>query len=199
MAVTYRKAVIQDIDILAPMAEKGLARAMVSVTTLDPKLARTMEPRVPRPDKRFAAMKALAEAGIPTGTMQGPMIPGLSDHELESLMEKGREAGAVFAAYTLLRLPLEVAPLFEEWLRAFTPNRAERVLGLMNAINGGRIYDVNWSRGDGPRHEIALLLARRFEAARRRLGLREAPPLRGDLFRVPRAPSPQGDLFGGEK
>ena len=194
--LTKSDLITRDIDILAPMAEKGLARAMVSVTTLDPRLARTMEPRVPRPDKRFAAMKALADAGIPTGTMQGPMIPGLSDHELESLMETAAKQGASYAAYTLLRLPLEVAPLFQEWLETFCPDRASRVLNLMKAINGGKIYDVNWSRGDGPRHEIAQLLARRFEAGRKKHGFHNPPPMRGDLFRVPVSQTNQRDLFG---
>ena len=194
--LTKSDLITRDIDILAPMAEKGLARAMISATTMDPKLARTMEPRVPRPDKRFAAMKALAEAGIPTGTMQGPMIPGLSDHELEGLMEHAAEQGASYAAYTLLRLPLEVAPLFKEWLETFCPDRAPRVLNLMKAINGGKLYDVNWSRGDGPRHEINQLLARRFQKACRKLGFTTPPPMRIDRFRVPVKPNAQGDLFG---
>ncbi|MEM9234361.1 MAG: radical SAM protein, partial [Pseudomonadota bacterium] len=159
-------------------------------------LARTMEPRVPRPEKRFAAIRGLAEAGVPTGAMHGPMIPGLSDHELESLMERSRSEGAIYAAYTLLRLPLEVAPLFEEWLETFTPNRAGRVISLMKAINGGKIYDVTWSRGDGPRHEISQLLARRFQKAYRKYGFIEAPKMRNDLFRVPVAKDGQQDLFG---
>lgn len=194
--LTKSDLITRDIDLLAPLAAKGLARAMVSITTFDAKLARTMEPRCPRPDKRFAAMRALVDAGIPTGTMQGPMIPGLSDHELEGLMEHAAEQGASFAAYTLLRLPLEVAPLFEEWLETFCPDRAGRVLNLMKALNGGKIYDVSWSRGDGPRHEIAQLLARRFQKMCRKLGFTSSPPMRTDLFRVPRSSSAQGDLFG---
>ncbi|MEM6650698.1 MAG: PA0069 family radical SAM protein, partial [Pseudomonadota bacterium] len=184
--LTKSDLILRDLDILAPMAKKGLVRAMVSVTTLDPKLSRAMEPRVPRPDKRIAAIKGLADAGIPTGTMQGPMIPGLSDHELENLMTKGREAGAQYATYTVLRLPQEVAPLFEEWLKAFAPNYANRVLNHLREMNGGKLYDVNWSRGHGPKGVYMHLIAQRFEAARKRLGFSEMPPLRCDLFSPPR-------------
>jgi DNA repair photolyase len=194
--LTKSDLILRDLDILGPMAARGLARAMVSITTLDPRLARAMEPRVPRPEKRLAAIEGLAGAGIPTGTMQGPMIPGLSDHELETLMERSRSAGAGYAAYTLLRLPQEVAPLFEEWLQTFAPNHATRVLRHIREMNGGRLYDVNWSRGDGPKNPYALLVKQRFETAYRRLGVRELPPLRTDLFAPPAVPSQQGDLFG---
>ncbi|WOI53756.1 PA0069 family radical SAM protein [Parvularcula sp. LCG005] len=194
--LTKSDLIMRDIDVLSGMAQRGLARAMVSVTTLDRRLARAMEPRCPRPDRRLLAIKALSEAGIPTGIMLGPMIPGLSDHELDALMEEGRAHGAVYAAYTILRLPQEVAPLFQEWLEAFAPNHARKVMNHIREMNDGKIYDVNWSRAEGPRGAYAHLLKQRFDAAWRRHGYREMPRLRTDRFAVPRAPSDQGDLFG---
>ncbi|WP_049782022.1 PA0069 family radical SAM protein [Parvularcula bermudensis] len=193
--LTKSDLILRDLDILGPMAKKGLVRAMLSITTQDARLARTMEPRCPRPDKRFAALEGLAQAGIPTGVMHGPLIPGLSDHELEALMEKARDKGATFAAYTLIRLPIEVADLFQEWLKAYTPHRYDRVIGHIKSMNGGRLYDVNWSRGDGPKNPVALLVAQRFAAAYRRLGFQNFPPLRTDLFCPPKPPRAQADLF----
>lgn len=193
--LTKSDLILRDLDILGPMAERGLTRAMVSVTTLNPKLARAMEPRVPRPDKRIAAIKRLVEAGIPTGVMHGPLIPGLSDMELDRLMATAREAGAQYAAYAVLRLPQEVAPLFEEWLRAFTPDRADKVLNMIREMNGGRIYDANWSRVKGHKGAYAALLHQRYQAAWRKNQMDEMPPLRTDLFRVPRKPDPQMSLF----
>lgn len=194
--LTKSDLILRDLDLLVPMARRGIARAMISITTEDAALARAMEPRAPTPDKRFAAVTGLAAAGIPTGTVHGPMIPGLTDHELEALMARAREAGASYAAYTLLRLPLEVAPLMEEWLHDHAPHHAQKVLGKMRALNGGKLYDVNWSRGEGPRAIEAVLLKQRYEAALRRLQFGEMPPLRTDLFAVPKAPSAQGELFG---
>ncbi len=193
--LTKSDLVLRDLDLIAPMAARGLARVMLSITTLDGKLARAMEPRAPRPDLRLAAVGALAEAGVPTGTVHGPMIPGLSDHELEGLMEAAADRGATYAAYTVLRLPQEVAGLFEEWLEAFAPNRKARVLRALREMNGGRVYDPLWSRAREPRTAYTQLMQARFAAAYRRLGFREMPRLRCDLFGVPTAPSAQAELF----
>lgn len=194
--LTKSDLILRDLDLIAPLAEAGLARAMVSITTLDRQLARAMEPRAPTPQKRLDAVRRLADAGIPTGVVHGPIIPGLSDPELETLMAEARGAGATYAAYTMLRLPLEVAGLFEEWLATFAPNRASRVLGHLRDMNGGRTHDPNWSREHGPKGAFAQLIHQRFQMAHRRLGFDEMPGLRTDLFAVPRQPSPQGDLFG---
>ena len=193
--LTKSDLVLRDLDILAPMAARGLVRVMLSITTLDGGLARAMEPRAPRPDLRVEAVRVLAKAGVPTGVVHGPMIPGLSDHELERLMTTSREAGATYAAYTLLRLPQEVAGLFEEWLDAHAPNAKARVLRHLTEINGGRIYDVRWSRVEAPRAPYAVLLERRFARAYRALGFTQMPSLRCDLFAVPREASPQTELF----
>ncbi|WP_036766708.1 PA0069 family radical SAM protein [Parvularcula oceani] len=193
--LTKSDLVLRDLDLLAPMAAQGLARVMLSITTLDGRLARAMEPRAPRPDKRLEAVRVLAKAGVPTGTVHGPMIPGLSDSELESLMEASAERGATYAAYTVLRLPLEVADLFEEWLETFAPNRKDRVLRHLRDMNGGRIYDAQWSRAEEPRSVYARLIRERFAAAYRRLRFEEMPSLRTDLFAVPPEERPQLSLF----
>ena len=193
--LTKSDLVLRDLDLIAPMAKDGLARVMLSITTLDAKLARAMEPRAPRPDKRLEAVRVLALADVPTGTVHGPMIPGLSDHELERLMEAASDCGAAYAAYTLLRLPQEVAGLFEEWLEAHAPNHKARVLRHLRDLNGGRIYDPRWSRAEEPRGLIAQLLSQRFARAYRRLGFTAMPSLRCDRFAVPSAPSSQAELF----
>ncbi|MEM9421627.1 MAG: PA0069 family radical SAM protein [Pseudomonadota bacterium] len=195
--LTKSALIVRDTDLLVSMAERGLARALLSVTTLDKGLARAMEPRASRPDKRLEAITRLSEAGIPTGVVHGPMIPGLNDHELEGLMEAAREAGARFATYTPLRLPQEVAGLFQEWLETFAPNHASKVLRHLREMNGGKLYDPYWSREAGPKGPYSQLLKARFAKAWRRLGFVNAPLLRTDLFKVP-APSGstlQGDLF----
>ena len=194
--LTKSDLVLRDLDLLAPMAARGLARVMLSITTLDGRLARAMEPRAPRPAKRLEAVRVLAMAGVPTGTVHGPMIPGLSDHELEGLMAASRERGATYAAYTLLRLPREVAGLFEEWLDAFAPNHKARVLRHLRDLNGGRIYDPRWSRAEEPRGAVAQLLAQRFARSYRALGFEAMPALRCDRFAVPASDAGQSDLFG---
>ncbi|MEM9810050.1 MAG: PA0069 family radical SAM protein [Pseudomonadota bacterium] len=194
--LTKSDMILRDLDILQSMAERDLVRAMLSITTLDRGLARSMEPRAPTPAKRLDAVRQLAAAGIPTGTVHGPMIPGLSDHELEHLMASSREAGAQFSAYTLLRLPQEVGPLFEEWLEAVAPHRKARVLGHIRDINGGKLYDVKRSRGGGPRGAYADLLAQRFRAAETRLGFAPMPSPTSQHFKRPYQASQQTDLFG---
>ncbi|MCA8880898.1 MAG: PA0069 family radical SAM protein [Rhodobacteraceae bacterium] len=178
----------RDIDILSEMAAVGLVQVGIAVTTLDRDLARRMEPRVPAPARRLAVIRRLAEAAVPVRVMFSPVIPALTDHEIEPVLTAAREAGAQAASWVLLRLPLEVAPLFEAWLATHYPGRASRVLGRVRETQGGRIYDPRFGkrmRGEGAH---ATLIARRFEVAMARLGLaRDLPPLRNDLFRVPQA------------
>ncbi len=187
LAIITKSGLIErDLDILAPMAAQGLAKAAVSITTLDPKLARDMEPRAATPRRRLDAVRALSQAGVPTRVMAAPMIPGLTDHELEAILSAGKDAGAVSAGYILLRLPREIATLFEEWLHAARPGAAARVLSLVRQSRGGRAYQSDWyvrGRGTGP---VADALRARFDMAARRLGLNTPQPaLRTDLFQAP--------------
>jgi DNA repair photolyase len=171
--VTKSALVTRDIDILAPMAAKRLARVALSVTTLDRELARTLEPRASTPPKRLAAIRALAAAGIPTSVMVAPIIPALTDAEMESILETAREAGAEGAGYVLLRLPLEIKDLFIEWLEAHAPDKARRVLDLVRSVRDGRLNDPSFGsrmRGQGP---YAELINQRFHLATRRLGFTE--------------------------
>ncbi|MGE0408442.1 MAG: radical SAM protein, partial [Amphiplicatus sp.] len=170
---------------------------MLSVTTLDPTLARALEPRATPPHRRLAAIKALAEAGVPVGVMTAPMIPGLNDNEMESILEAAKDAGARFAGYTVIRLPLEVSTLFREWLEAVFPDRAARVLRHIREMNGGRDYDPKWSRAREPKSVFARLIGERFDLAARRLGLDE-PPQKLDRrrFRIPVEKTAQLSLFG---
>jgi DNA repair photolyase len=196
--VTKSALVQRDIDILAPMAAKRLAHVFVSVTTLDRELARKMEPRAAMPPRRLETIRALSQAGIPTGVMAAPMIPALNDHELERILEAAAEAGATSAGYILLRLPLEIKDLFAEWLEAHAPGRARHVLELVRDMRGGALYDSAWGRrmkGEGP---YAELLKRRFELARKRLGLdRNAERWEFDLtlFRPPPKAGDQLELL----
>ncbi len=195
--LTKSQLITRDLDILGPMAEKKLTRAMVSITTQDKALARSMEPRASAPKWRFEAIRRLADAGVSTGIMTGPMIPGLNDDEMETIMEKAAELGATFSAMTILRLPLEVSPLFQEWLEAYAPNRAKRIMRHIRDMNGGRDYDANWSRGREITTPYAQLIRERNRAARARLGFdRESAPIDLSLFRVPSEVSGQMDLFG---
>ena len=194
--LTKAHLITRDIDIIAPMAAKNLARTMISITTEDKKLARSMEPRASAPVRRFDAIRELAGAGVPVGIMTGPMIPGLNDSEMETIMEKAADLGATFSAHTILRLPLEVSPLFQEWLEAFAPTRAKRILRHIRDMNGGRDYDPHWSRGREIKTPYALLINQRNAAARARLGFdRERAPLDLTQFRAPSDASGQFDLF----
>lgn len=199
VSILTKNALIErDLDILGPMAERRLSRAMISITTQDRKLARAMEPRTSTPEKRFAALKAIADRGIPAGIMLGPMIPGLNDSEMESLMERAVDAGASYSAMTILRLPLEVSQLFQEWLEVFAPNRAKRIMNHIRQMNGGRDYDPAWSRGQEIRTTFARLITDRYHAARARTGLTEREHERAldcGQFRVPSSVTGQGDLF----
>jgi DNA repair photolyase len=194
--LTKAHLITRDLDILAPMAQKNLTRAMVSITTQDKALARSMEPRASAPPKRFEAIKRLAEAGVETGIMTGPMIPGLNDDEMEAIMEKAAGLGATFSAHTIIRLPLEVSPLFQEWLEAYAPNRARRIMRHIRDMNGGKNYDPYWSRGGEIKTPYALLIGQRNRAARARLGFdRERSRLDLTQFRVPSEISGQLGLF----
>ncbi|MGN6551119.1 MAG: PA0069 family radical SAM protein [Pararhizobium sp.] len=184
--VTKSALVMRDIDILAPMAEKGLARVALSITSLDRKLARAMEPRAATPPRRLEAVRALAEAGIPTSVMVAPIVPGLNDHEIERILDSAHAAGARSAGYVLLRLPLEVSPLFRDWLLRNYPDRYRHVMSLVRSMRGGKDYDAEFGkrmRGAGP---YAWQLGRRFDLAAKRLGLNlERRSLRTDLFVPP--------------
>jgi DNA repair photolyase len=195
--ITKSALIARDADIIGPMGARGLARAFVSVTTLDRKLARAMEPRASAPDRRLAAIRALTDAGAPVGVGFAPVIPGLNDHELEAVLAAAARAGAVSAMYVTLRLPLEIKDLFREWLEAERPDRARKVMSLIRQMRRGRDYDPDWGvrmRGEGP---IADLIAARFARAVAAHGLdRPRPPLRLDLFKRPAAERAQMDLFG---
>lgn len=194
--VTKGTLIERDLDILGDMAGQGLVRVGVSVTTLDADLSRRMEPRAPAPERRLETIRRLTQAGVPVRVMTSPVVPGLTDHELERLLEAGRAAGAVAASWVMLRLPLEVAPLFREWLGAHYPDRAGRVMGLVREMHGGRDYDAEWGRrmrGTGPYAEI---IARRFDLAVKRLGLAtHLPDLPAEKFRVPPRKGDQLALF----
>jgi DNA repair photolyase len=189
--VTKSALVLRDLDLLAPMARKGLVKVALSVTTLDAGLTRKMEPRTSSPARRLEAIKHLAEAGVPTAVMVAPIIPGLNDQEIEAILTRAQAMGAREAGYVMLRLPHELRELFAEWLLAHYPDKLRRVLALMRSARGGKLYDAEFGgrmTGSGP---YAWMIGRRFEAAMRRLGLAgRRIPLRCDLF-VP--PARQGE------
>ncbi len=194
--VTKGALIERDADILGAMAGRGLARAGISVTTLDRDLARRMEPRAAAPERRLRMIRTLSEAGVPVRVMLAPIIPGLNDHEIERVLAAARDAGAVAAGYVALRLPREVAQLFRDWLAEAFPERAAKVMHQVRELHGGRDYDPTWGKrmkGEGVRAE---LIGRRFAAARARLGLdKELPRLRCDRFRVPASGPEQLALF----
>ncbi len=194
--VTKSDLVLRDLDLLEPMAALRLAGVLISVTTLDRALARRMEPRAAAPARRLEAIRSLSAAGVPVGVLSSPMIPGLNDPELETILEAAAAAGARSAGYVLLRLPHEIKDLFSDWLQAHYPLKAARVLGLVRAMRDGKLYDARFGarmRGTGVH---ADLLRRRFEIACVRLRLPpRLPPLDGSLFRVPPRAGDQFRLF----
>jgi DNA repair photolyase len=194
--VTKSALVVRDIDILARMAERGLARVALSVTTLDRRLARAMEPRATTPEKRIEALKLLHEAGVPTAAMVAPLIPALNDAEIERILEAVHAVGVRSAGYVLLRLPLELKTLFREWLETDFPDRAQHVIHLMQSMHGGRDYTAEFGlrqRGSGP---YAEQIGLRFRLAAKRLGLNESrEPLRTDLFQRPVLKGQQMSFF----
>jgi DNA repair photolyase len=185
--VTKSALVLRDLDLLAPMAEKGLVKVALSVTSLDPVLARRLEPRAAAPEKRLAAIKALSEAGVPTCVMVAPVIPALNDAEMETILARAQAAGAREAGYVMLRLPLELSDLFSEWLVAHYPSKARHILSLIRSTRDGKIYDSQFGKrmtGSGP---YAWMVGRRFEAAAAKLGFaRSKVKLRSDLFMPPK-------------
>lgn len=191
--ITKGNLILEDQELLARMAAENLVSVTVSLTSLDPTLKRSLEPRAASPAARLQVIEQLTAAGIPVGVLIAPVIPAVTDHELEALLQAAAGAGASSAGYVLLRLPREVAPLFREWLQTHLPLRAERVMSLLRQARGGQDYDSRYGhrmRGQGP---YAELLAQRFRAACRRSGLdhRERTPL--DCSRFRRA-HPQGQL-----
>jgi DNA repair photolyase len=194
--VTKSALVLRDLDILAPMAARGLAKVAVSVTTLDRRLARAMEPRAATPGRRLETIRALSAAGVPVTAMVAPVIPALNDHEIEAILTAAAEAGARDAGHVLLRLPREVSPLFREWLETAFPGRAAHVMSLIRQARGGADYDARWGerlRGSGP---YAATIAARFKAHARRVGLQSMRlPLDVTLFRPPPKSGDQLSLF----
>jgi len=189
--ITKGALVLRDLDLLADLAGDGLAGVGISITTLDASLKRAMEPQAASPRARLEAVRRLNEAGIPTGVLVAPVIPALTDHEMEAILEASAAAGARWAGYVLLRLPYEVKDLFREWLAAHLPDSADHVMSLVRQMRGGKDYDSSFGtrmRGTGP---LAELLRNRFQIACRRLGLgsgRQQPPNTG-LFRPPKVRS----------
>lgn len=194
--VTKSSLVERDLDLLRIAAAEGLAAVFVSITTLDPVLARRLDPRAAGPARRLRTVAALAAAGVPVHVNVAPLIPFVTEPELERILQAAQAAGAQAAHYTVLRLPWEVAPLFRDWLAAHFPERAQRVMNRVREMRGGKDYDASFGtrmKGEGV---WADLLRQRFRQACARLGLdRKGRPLRTDLFRPPRRSTPQLDLF----
>jgi DNA repair photolyase len=184
--VTKSALVVRDIDILARMARRNLAKVAISVTTLDRAVARKMEPRAATPPRRLAAISALSAAGIPVSVMVAPIVPAINDSEIERILVAAREAGAREAGYVLLRLPLELKHLFREWLATEFPDRAARVINVLRSMHGGKDYTPEWrvrQRGRGP---YADQISARFRLAIKRLGMnQQASELTTALFQRP--------------
>ncbi len=193
--ITKNAAVTRDLDLIAPMARRGLATVYFSVTTLDNHLSARMEPRASAPHARLKAMRTLADAGVPVGVMVAPVIPMINDREIEQILEAARDHGAGSAGHVLLRLPHELKQVWREWLQLHYPERAAHVMSLVQQMRGGKDYDSAFGsrmHGQGP---FAQLIEQRFRKAHKRLGFGRLPPLDTSLFVPPRKPTPQGELF----
>jgi DNA repair photolyase len=194
--VTKSALVLRDLDILARMAQRNLVKVALSVTTLDPKLARIMEPRAPTPSRRLDALQQLTKAGVPTAVMVAPVIPAINDAEIERILEAAVANGVHHAGYVLLRLPLEIRDLFSEWLKENFPDRHDHVFKLVRDTRGGKDYDSTWGKrqtGTGP---VAWMIGRRFEVACERLGINATKrPITTEHFRPPKPAAAQLDLF----
>ncbi len=198
MIITKSALVLRDLDLLAELAESHLVEVAVSITSLDPEIKRTLEPRTAGPAARLRAVEALSGAGVPTGVMVAPVIPAITDHEIEHLVAASAQAGASRVGYVMLRLPHEVKTLFRAWLDAHYPQRAAHVMSLVQAMRGGRDNDPRFGsrmRGEGA---YAELIAKRFKVACRKHGLPRpgSGALRTDLFAPPAQPGDQLGLFG---
>ncbi|NYT37484.1 PA0069 family radical SAM protein [Allopusillimonas soli] len=193
---TKSASIVRDIDLLSRMASRNLVRVFMSIGTLDRDIARTLEPRASTPGARMEAIRRLSDAGIPTGVIVAPVIPALNDHDIENILQQASEAGAVDAHYVLLRLPLEVAPLFEEWLNHHYPLKAAHVMSLLRQMRGGKTYDPAFRqrmRGTGV---FAELLAQRFRKACVRMALNQRRfSLSTAAFKRPQSSAPQLSLF----
>ena len=187
--LTKSARIVRDIDILSSLAERNLVRVALSVTTLDPKLARALEPRASTPSRRMEAIRLLSEAGIPTSAMIAPIIPALNDMEIEKILTGLSYAGAREANFVILRLPLEIRDIFVEWLHEHVPDRANHVLSLIRQMRGGKDYDAKWGERQSGTGPYAWQIARRFEIATKKLGIsygrREIRSLDCRQFRVP--------------
>jgi DNA repair photolyase len=194
--ITKSALIVRDLDLLASMAERNLVRVAISITTLDRKLARSMEPRAATPERRLDAVRRLSQAGVPVMVMFAPVIPALNDHELEAVLEASADAGARGAGYVALRLPLEIKDLFREWLETDHPDRARHVMSLVRQMRGGKDYDPQWGsrmKGQGP---LADLIAQRFAAARKRYGLGgKVGEVDFSRFQTPPKAGDQMDMF----
>ena len=194
--VTKSALVERDIDILAQMASRNLVQVMISICTLDKQMARTLEPRATSPQRRMQTIETLKQAGIPTGILVAPMIPVLNDPEIETILAQAAQAGATNAGYVLLRLPLEVAPLFEEWLQTHYPMKHAHVMTRIRDTRGGGVYQNQFGkrmRGEGP---FAAMIHRRFQGACQRFGMgKRTISLDTHQFMAPNTPGDQLDLF----
>lgn len=193
--VTKSALIERDMDVLQELATQSLVQVFVSITTLDKTIARSLEPRAAQPQRRLQVVETLAQAGIPVGVLVAPLIPVLTDPELEHIMQSARAAGASEAGYVLLRLPHEVKDLFREWLAAHAPDAAEHIMNKVRETRGGKDYDAQFGqrmRGSGV---YAKFINDRFHLAHARLKFPGMPKLRSDLFQAPRLPGAQLSLF----
>ena len=194
--ITKNALVTRDLDLLAPMAAKGLVHVCISLTTLDPALARKLDPRASAPASRLQAMQTLAQAGVPVAVFASPMIPAINDVELEKILQASAAAGARYASYVLLRLPLEVRDLFVQWLEQHFALRAEHVMHRVQEMRGGKDYEANFANRMKGRGLFAELLAQRFQIALKRYGLQKLPKaVDVSQFRPPTIPTAQSSLF----
>ncbi len=195
--ITKSSLIERDVDLLALMAKDGLVNAFISVTSLDAQLSRILEPRAASPQRRLRAVATLASAGVPVHVNIAPIIPFINEPDIERIVEAAARAGAAQVHYTLLRLPWEVAPLFEQWLAAHFPDRAQRVMNRVRDMRGGRRYDAAFGKRMKGEGEWAALTAQRVAKASAKHGLvQTTPALRTDLFTPPRAPAPDSPQLG---
>jgi DNA repair photolyase len=194
--ITKNHLVTRDVDLLAELARHNAASAYLSITTLDARLARRMEPRTSSPEKRLEAVATLAAAGVPTGVLVAPVVPAITDQEIPRIIEAASKAGARSAGYVMLRLPYGLKDLFEGWLDAFEPEKKEKVLSRMRALSGGKLYDSRWNTRQRGTGAFAEQVAQMFRVACARHHLNEERIVMStDAFRRPPRPGDQGDLF----